>query len=266
MVNFYFELTKISLPDDAVTFTRSTPEVLNLGQEKAIPLISICPPRVKTTSFFHVLHQVAGILQKNHPGLETEIAQIQAALPVKPSEQELFVTQAFIPGTNLLTSLKLNLPPDTFGLLLNHTVKLFMKQYAKEVISLCELEQWLKGYCPVCGSRPSFAVLEKENGKRYLFCGLCEVKWRFQRLGCPYCFNNESQFFTVEGMDKYRVYFCEECRGYIKTLDEKKAGEEEIDLFWEDINTVHLDLLAISEGYFNKQADQSPARLTDSEK
>ncbi|WP_353681828.1 formate dehydrogenase accessory protein FdhE [Pelotomaculum sp. PtaB.Bin117] len=40
--------------------------------------------------------------------------------------------------------------------------------------------------------------------KRYLYCGLCEVKWRFQRLGCPYCASLESQFLKVEGEDKYR--------------------------------------------------------------
>jgi len=253
LVNFYLELNQILLPENAVTIISPAPDLMNPGQENATPLINIYPPQVKATDFFYILHEVAGIIQKTHPNLVTEIAQIVSALPVEPKEQELFVSKAFIPGINLLTTLKEDLPADTLGLLLNHTVKLFIRQYAKKVVSLCDLEQWQKGNCPVCGGRPNFALLEKDSGKRYLYCGLCEIKWRFQRLGCPYCYNNESQFIAIEGMEKYRVYFCDECHGYIKTIDENKVGEEEVNLFWEDINTIHLDFLALSEGYCNKQ-------------
>ena len=57
-------------------------------------------------------------------------------------------------------------------------------------------------------------------------------------------------------MEKYRVYFCEKCHGYIKTVDEGKTGDGPLNLLWEDINTVQLDILAMREGYFNQQVDE----------
>jgi len=262
LVDFYLELNQVSIPDNAVTIISPAEDLINPAQENTTPLINSYPPRVNTADFFNVLHQVAGIIKNTHPTLVAEeTVQILSALPVEPADQEAFVAKAFVPGINLLTNLPQELPADTFGLLLNHTVKLFMREYVKKVLHLCDLEQWQKGNCPVCGSRPNFALLDKDSGKRYLYCGLCEIKWRFRRLGCPYCDSNESQFITVEGMEKYRVYFCDKCNGYIKTIDEKKAGDEEVNLFWEDINTIQLDLLAMSEGYFNKQLDRPPANL-----
>jgi len=261
LTDFYKELDLISLPENAVTFTSAPSASLPALPENASPLINIYPPRVNAIVFFDILRQVAGVIKKTHPNTIPEIVQIESALPVDPAEQESFAAKAFIPGSNLLANFKQDLPADTFGLLLNHTIKLFMRQYVEKVLPHGDLEHWHQGNCPVCGGRPNFALIEKESGGRYLYCGFCEIKWRFRRLGCPFCNSNESQFITVDGMDKYRVYICEECRGYIKTVDEKKAGEEPVNLFLEDINTIGLDLLAVSKGYFNKQLDQPPANL-----
>lgn len=256
LVKFYQELNEISLPENAVRVVPrpvSAPaarEDAGTGEDTGT-MLDRYTPQVKAADFFQVLRQVAAVIQKHHPHTSADIAQLISALPVAPAAQELLAAKAFTPGTDLMAELQPDLPADTFGLLFNHTVKLFMRQYAAEVLPHCDLEQWLQGRCPVCGSRPSFAVLDRETGKRYLYCGLCEIKWRFRRLGCPYCDSNESQFITVEGMEKYRLYICEECHGYIKTIDEKKTGLEDVNLFWEDINTIHLDLLAMREGYFN---------------
>ncbi|NLI13934.1 formate dehydrogenase accessory protein FdhE [Pelotomaculum propionicicum] len=256
LVDFNQEFLKVEVPEGAITFASPAPEALQSGMIASTPLLNICPPQVKAGDFFVTLHQVAGVIKKFMPDLAGELEQIEAALPAQPEQQELFVAAAFKPGTDLLSLLKQDLPAETFGFLLNHTVKPFMLQYALKAQSLYDLEQWLQGNCPVCGGKPTLSLLEKGTGKRQLFCGLCEIKWRFHRLGCPYCTNNESQFFTVEGMEKYRVYFCEKCRGYIKTVDENKAGGEPLNLLWEDINTVQLDVLAMREGYFNQQVDE----------
>lgn len=256
LVSFHQEFLQISVKEDAVTFNKPGEALLKQEQAKAKPLVNLFPPRVKAEEFFATMQQVAGVIKNFMPDLAAEIEQIESALPVEPAEREEFTAKAFTPGADLLSYLKTELPPETFGFLLNHTVKPFMRQYAAKASNYFEPETWLKGTCPVCGGKPTMALLEKENGKRYLYCGLCEVKWRFQRLGCPYCTSYESNFFTVEGMEKYRVYYCKECHGYIKTIDESKAGGSMLNLFWEDINTVQLDVLAMREGYFNKQVNQ----------
>jgi FdhE protein len=56
-------------------------------------------------------------------------------------------------------------------------------------------------------------------------------------------------------MEQYRVYYCDNCHGYIKTINEAMIVNSNLDLFWEDINTVHLDLLALQEGYINQPVD-----------
>ncbi|MFX4261752.1 formate dehydrogenase accessory protein FdhE [Pelotomaculum propionicicum] len=261
LVSFHQEFLQISVREDAVTFETPGETILKQGREKSIPLVSICPPRVKAEDFFATMKQVAGVIKNFMPDLAADTEQIESALPVEPAGQEEFAARAFTPGVNLLTYLKSDVPPETFGFLLNHTVKPFMRQYAVNASKYFDPETWLEGNCPVCGGKPTLALLEKEKGGRYLYCGLCEVKWRFHRLGCPYCASPESHFFTVEGMEKYRVYYCDKCHGYIKTIDGARAGDSKLNLFWEDINTVQLDILAMREGYFNQQVDpQEPEK------
>ncbi len=263
LVDFHKEFARVTVPDDAVIFSCPAADVIKLGFEKRIPLVKLCPPQVSSDEFFNVFEQVCEIVIEFTPELAEDIDKIAATLPVEPEERMLFVSRAFTPGTSLITDVTPDYSTETFGFLINHTVKPFMLRYSQEVGKLYELEMWLKGDCPVCGGKPSLALLEKGTGKRQLYCGLCEIKWRFHRLGCPYCLDGESHFFTVEGMEKYRVYYCRKCHGYIKTLDQEKTDGKSVNLFWEDINTVHLDILAMREGYFNEQACQP---LKDPEK
>jgi len=110
---------------------------------------------------------------------------------------------------------------------------------------------WNDGYCPVCGRMPKIGRLVDEEGKRHLFCSQCGFEWRFRRVKCPFCGNEEQQslsYFTVEGDERYRVDVCDVCKRYIKTLDFRNAGEEAI-LDVEDVATLHLDMLAHEEGY-----------------
>jgi FdhE protein len=257
LIDFNKEFTKIVLPDDAVTVVRPQAGLLKSLMENDAPIIKICPPQANADIFFDVLKNVAGIVVKIKPDLEGDINKILSALPAAAEARELFVMQAFTPGTNLLESFlesfNEEISHESLVFILNHAVKPFMKLYARKVSAFFDPEQWLKGACPVCGGRPSLALLEKEGGKRYLYCGMCEVRWRIQRLGCPYCPSKESRFFNVEGKEQYRVYYCDNCHGYIKTINEaKRFDSSNLDLFWEDINTVHLDLLAMQEGYVNQ--------------
>ena len=110
---------------------------------------------------------------------------------------------------------------------------------------------WSDGYCPVCGRMPKIGRLVDAEGKRHLFCSQCGFEWRFRRVKCPFCSNEEQQslsYFTVEGDERYRVDVCDVCKRYIKTIDFRSGGEEAI-LDVEDVATLHLDMLAHEEGY-----------------
>jgi FdhE protein len=110
---------------------------------------------------------------------------------------------------------------------------------------------WAEGYCPICGKEPKIGEIREEEGRRFLFCTQCGFEWRFTRIKCPFCGNEEQQtlaYFSIEGEEKYRVDVCNECKRYIKIVDFRES-KEEADLDVEDIATLHLDMLANEEGY-----------------
>jgi FdhE protein len=253
LIDFNKDYTRLVLPEDAVTLVRPQEGLLKSFGENDAPLIKLCPPVVNTDIFFNILKELAGIIVKHKPDLEGDIEKVLTALPVDAKARENFVRNAFSPETDLLESLTKEVSPETFGFIFNYAVKPFMKLYAGKVAVFYDPEQWHKSTCPVCGAKPTLALLTREDKRRYLYCGMCETRWRFRRLGCPYCSSQESKFFTVNGMDRYRVYYCDSCHGYIKTVNESMCIDNNPDLFWEDINTIHLDLLAMQEGYVNNQ-------------
>jgi len=113
-----------------------------------------------------------------------------------------------------------------------------------------DLKNWLRGYCPICGSFPKMSELKGE-GQRYFLCAFCDFTWPGERLKCPFCENKDHEklhYFYAEGQETYRVDLCNNCKQYIKTVDSRKLDHEP-DLNLEDIVTVHLDILASEKGF-----------------
>ncbi|MFZ5518939.1 MAG: formate dehydrogenase accessory protein FdhE [Candidatus Zhuqueibacterota bacterium] len=120
---------------------------------------------------------------------------------------------------------------------------------------------WEQSLCPFCGSIPAMARLEKESGQRHLWCAVCHTEWTFVRNRCPYCdYENleQNRYFFEEHDSLYRVYVCDQCKRYLKTIDENKYRfVEKINLSLEDMITQYLDEIAVAEGY------QSPLRWSN---
>jgi FdhE protein len=116
-------------------------------------------------------------------------------------------------------------------------------------------EQWLRSYCPTCGSRPSMAQLAgTDPGRiRLLSCGRCKTRWRYRRTGCPFCENQNDHrlaALAVEGEGGLRIDYCEACRGYLKTYD----GEGSEHVFLADWTSIHLDIIAHERGLIRSAA------------
>ncbi len=130
------------------------------------------------------------------------------------------------------------------------TLKPFLAGYAKALLSSVNPERWRRGYCPICGGSPDFAFLDKEYGSRWLLCSRCGTEWLFQRLECPYCGTqdqNALSYFT-DDQGLYRLYVCEHCRMYIKTIDLRRT-ESEVLLPLECVMTLFIDRQAQEKGY-----------------
>jgi len=110
--------------------------------------------------------------------------------------------------------------------------------------------------CPACGSPPSIARLRRADGGRILTCGLCGSHWEAIRLACACCGIEERESLGILRLgdaDPRWVETCERCKGYIKTVDERKLAEGEL-IFpvVEEAATLHMDLLAEREGYIRR--------------
>ncbi|MDH4222030.1 MAG: formate dehydrogenase accessory protein FdhE [candidate division Zixibacteria bacterium] len=125
--------------------------------------------------------------------------------------------------------------------------------YAEVLKDKLDLDNWGKGFCPVCGSPAALSYLRKEDGKRILWCQFCETQWSFMRLKCPFCSNEDQKslrYFFTEEKDFYRVDVCDKCKSYIKTIDQRKMPHpNELSLYRESMQTLFLDLLAERDGY-----------------
>jgi FdhE protein len=112
-----------------------------------------------------------------------------------------------------------------------------------------EEERWLCGYCPTCGSPPAMAQLVGfDPGRlRLLSCGCCGTRWRFRRIGCPFCEDADDHRLSalaIEGEKYLRIDYCQSCRAYLKSY----TGEGSEPLFLADWSSFHLDIIARDRG------------------
>ncbi len=129
---------------------------------------------------------------------------------------------------------------------------------------------WRKPYCPVCGSDPDLATLEthpdpsefliSKSGAVWHHCPACTHRWRFVRLVCPGCGNQDHERMsrlTPAENSREHLYVCDQCRQYLPCLDLVEQAEA-LDLDLAALGLVHLDAVAQSRGY----APLSPAPWT----
>jgi len=141
-----------------------------------------------------------------------------------------------------------------FSFLVVQSFSPFLENYAEKLKGQIDLSSWLRGYCSICGGEPLMARLEKETGKKWLFCSLCRSEWLFRRLECPFCGDNNQEslrYFYLEDEKAYRVDVCDRCKRYTKTVDARKT-ESIRSLFVEDLATLPLDIVAEKEGFVSR--------------
>ncbi|MCP4119197.1 MAG: formate dehydrogenase accessory protein FdhE [Desulfobacteraceae bacterium] len=141
-----------------------------------------------------------------------------------------------------------------FQFVLGQLVKPFMEMQAEVFAPLTEGQQWLHGYCPVCGSHAAVAGLAGEGGKRWLQCANCSHEWRFNRHTCPRCSDNDhtkhEYFFDRNSPVKAgeRVDVCKECRSYLLTIDLRERIDP-VNMDVAAMGMIPLDMLAQQKGY-----------------
>jgi FdhE protein len=113
-------------------------------------------------------------------------------------------------------------------------------------------QDWVEGYCPVCGSWPAFAEVLGIERARHFRCGRCGGGWHAQALSCPYCATNDhDELVTLvpEKEDTHSVIeACRHCHGYVKTFTRLQGCDPEAVMI-EDLAHAALDVAAFAEGF-----------------
>lgn len=226
------------------------------GQE---PLLGLQELEIDPGLFREILLSICQVILRNHPGAP-------GALLGLPEAQEF--QEGNLPGF-LQEIMKLDRPQledyfqetgltgrsglegDLIAYALYSSLNPFYNSYMRAVSSITDFSIWRDGCCPVCGHAAAMAKHREEDGARILECGQCQAQWNYPRVECPFCDNNDYnrlRYFYVPGERFRQVHVCEECKGYIKTVDTREMDREAF-LGLEAIATAYLDALAVQEGY-----------------
>lgn len=129
------------------------------------------------------------------------------------------------------------------------------------LLALAPADLWRKSHCPVCGSDPDLSTLENhpepsdflvsKSGELWHHCPVCAHRWRFMRMTCPGCGNQDHERltrFSLPDSPREHIYACEDCGQYLPCLD-LLENSDAIDFDLASLGLVHLDAVAQSKGY-----------------
>jgi len=141
---------------------------------------------------------------------------------------------------------------ELFGYVFTQALRPFLWPYRDALQPLLDKQQglWLKGYCPVCGNPPDLGYLDPNaEGALYLVCSACDTRWRFRRLECPFCGNNDHRKlrYYPDETGGLRLHLCDKCQSYLKVIDKRKTHEDWEPVIWR-VLTVSMDIAAGEKG------------------
>lgn len=254
ITDFYKALNGItsSQTESSVDVTL-TGEQKELFTDQKVPLMTFIDFMPERNEINRIFREVCQIIVAHCPQVNIELEKIKSKLDVENKDLRLlleqFIWQNEMYVDNYLTDRQIN--GEILSLVLFNVAKPLVKVYAKEIKNHVHFDKWAQNYCPVCGWKALIAVTSMKNQQRILNCSMCDTPWPFKNLACTHCSNedhNTLKYISVKDDEVYKINVCEKCRGYIKTMDERKAALVRSSIE-EDLGTIHLDIIAQREGY-----------------
>jgi len=255
LLSFYYDLYEVQYEAKA---DLPTPEVrdqvaMNWRLQGGIPQLSFDQLELEAEPFARLVDLIAVVLLRHNPGweLEREEGRPEDLLVLarqvfetwdtltspRPAEDEAAGDSDAAPET-----------PHPWFLAVGFGLAPYLQLAADAIGPELDQTLWTEGYCPICGGRPNFAVLEDPSGLRHLVCSRCNFLWVHQRLGCPFCGSENKQTYYPSEDGIYRLYVCPDCNRYLKTMDLRGLFRPAHPVV-ERLLTVGMDLTAQQEGY-----------------
>ena len=235
-------------------------DMVKLKIREGFPLIDKKDLQLDIESATRLFKGLCAVVQKRNDKIAGDIKKINNVLDEGELDLETLFAKVLAEDEEYLdaTAGKLELNQGLLLFLAKNSINPIIEAYADQLKDYVDQKHWWRGYCPVCGDKPIIAALRKKEGERFLLCSSCGFEWRFKRMMCPFCGNEDNKkhrYFYVENETRgYRADVCEKCRKYIKTIDTRELHEDVV-LAVEDIGTLHLDILAQKEGYEREVAN-----------
>jgi FdhE protein len=221
---------------------------------QGVPLLHEQPIRLDIHFAADLFSRLVNVVrERNDPEVQPRVnALVEAATSGALDPNHLF-TEAFVEHADHLSELAIsaNVDAELLSALAHQAVGPMLRAYASHLQPRLEDEGWQRGYCPVCGAWPLLGELRGVELARFSRCGACGAGWRTQRLGCPYCGNDDYrtlQTLTIEDEQRFRVSVCDRCKGYLKIANAFDPPPAEL-LALDDVASMHLDVAAIERGY-----------------
>jgi len=236
------------------------PEEARALLRQGIPLLQPEAMEVDWEVFTQLYGEICDIASQHKPELSEELERVRAFLGSHPDKRSLVVHFDWAQCKDYLRDRPLEEKvtgtsevPVTcrfLAFVLNNALHPFLRAYAEALAPVVDDGLWYHGRCPVCGGQPDFALLETGSGARHLLCSRCDTQWLFRRMECPFCNNTEPNkliYYPSED-EVYRLYVCQVCNRYLKTIDMRQVARGVI-LPVERIITVAMDVAAREAGY-----------------
>jgi formate dehydrogenase maturation protein FdhE len=252
LLDFYHDLYEVQFQAKAEV---SEPEVrdelaMHWRLEGGIPQLTFDQLGLEPEPFAQLVARVTDVLLRYNPGWQVDQA---SWVPEKmiTQAQQVFETWDTLtapkPGSEGVQSDDV-WPSHPMALAVGFGLAPHLQRASDVILPGLDLASWGRGYCPVCGGRPNFALLDEESGARKLMCSRCASLWPYSRLDCPFCITEERPAYYPSEDGLHRLYVCPACKRYLKTVDMRKARQV-VHPMVERLLTVGMDLAAREEGY-----------------
>ena len=226
---------------------------LRAQQEAGRPLVRFTDIPLDWSDFRLTLRQTADILLRFEaldPGDHERLAGLlRDGNSLEPLVERWYAASSAVDGSPARTRPSTDTGTPGLDHVLVLAVRPFLSRCAEVLMQRLEVSSWNRGYCPLCGWEPDFAVVTP-LGERRLICGRCLAQWTFGAFTCPYCGNEDrsrvTSFATRDG--RYRVYGCDACHRYLKAYDARNASRPVL-VAVDSIATLPLDAAAMQRGY-----------------
>lgn len=210
-----------------------------------LPQLTFDQLAIEPEAFVLLVEEIMGVLMRHRPdpGQMTETNECPAPEKLMRLAEEIYREKAPAAQAELSAS-------GAIPLAVEFALAPYLERAAEALMPQLDLNLWQRGYCPLCGAAPDFAFLDEESGARHLVCPRCNTQWRYVRLKCPFCKTTDHTKLQYYPSDDhvYRLYVCELCKHYIKTIDLRVARKKVL-LPVERIVTVAMDVAAQEKSY-----------------